>query len=749
MASRAANRLSQEHRRRLSLLSSTVAAGVTSVALGADPADIDTWYLSVADGLLDRVVAGYGQSRRMGADYLRRHGALQGHRVAQAAVPLATAQARTSLRVTGPVAFKTAIDAGHAPAQAVQVMASQMSGSASRLALQGDRDTLHETMAAGGGVVGYRRVLGGKGCDFCAMLASRGAVYLSERTASRTDSGRRYHDHCACYPEPLYAHEDEPSEVRLLQRFWRQATQGRSGDDARRAWRRFWDKRQRAIATAEPGGAVKVLPAASSGAASAGGAVAAVTVRPALAAAGTLAGVEKAFRAEYRRLTGRRVATNSHGDVQTAREHFEGLLRGVERFPGVNLTAVGRGTKPHYAQAITQSGGRGHLTVVGGGSGRVEFNEAFTGDRQKYLDSLAADVKAGWHPAGTASPVSIGAHEFGHVLDVGTLGEAIRPDLQRLIFRRATERDQALDALRAAGQPMSAEDFIAGRGAEGLMRREVGEYALKNHSELVAEAFADVMVNGPAASRLSREIVDLLEAEYRKGGLHVGVASTLPSAPVPRKGSPRRLHDEATLRAAYTFTDPVTGFRTEVDQIFHPGDPNPDLNEISKYRVVPPGRIMIRMDVLDASGRKVGESVRTIHPPGQARVNHNYLVLDKGIRGQGFATRFNAQAEDAYRANGIKIITLHADIDVGGYAWARAGYDFRSNQTRSATVAWAYVQAITRNYPPEVTREFRDLMMSGRATPLDLAMVGHTSGALTWPGKEIMLESDWQGVKTL
>jgi hypothetical protein len=152
---------------------------------------------------------------------------------------------------------------------------------------------------------------------------------------------------------------------------------------------------------------------------------------------------------------------------------------------------------------------------------------------------------------------------------------------------------------------------------------------------------------------------------------------------------------------------------------------------------------------VDASGKQIGQACRTVHPASQARVNHNFLVLNEGHRGQGFATRFNAHAEDTYRANGIKAITLDADIDVGGYAWARAGYDFRNNRTRSSTVAWAYVESIKRHHPSSAISRFRELHNNGNATPLDLAMVGHTPGASTWPGKEIMLDSDWQGVKTL
>lgn len=218
------------------------------------------------------------------------------------------------------------------------------------------------------------------------------------------------------------------------------------------------------------------------------------------------------------------------------------------------------------------------------------------------------------------------------------------------------------------------------------------------------------------------------------------------SAPM---GSPAAMHDEEQLKAAYTYSDPATGYHTEIDGIHRPGDPNPDFNEKGRYPTVPAGRTMVTLKIRDRDGNEVGQACRTIHPPSQARVNHNYLVLNPGQQGQGFASRFNAHAEDTYRGNGIKQVTLHADIDVGGYAWARSGYDFRNNTTRSSTTAAAFVASVRRGDPPAVTNKFKDLHNSGKATPLDLAMVGHTPGASTWPGKEIMLGSDWQGVKTL
>jgi len=282
------------------------------------------------------------------------------------------------------------------------------------------------------------------------------------------------------------------------------------------------------IGTPQGGNWVRVASAAGPAGSGIPAVAVSVSVRPALEAARTLNSVSDVFRDEFLRITGRRLSdVEFHGSLVTAREHAEGLLRGIERFPDVNLKSVLRGADSAYAHADTWHAMPATAVAPHVPSGgRVLFNDRWTRNRQKYVDSLANDVAASFHVRGTASPVAVAVHEFGHVLDMSTLSEAIRTDLTALIFRRATERDLRLDALRAAGKPIPHEDFAAGMGAAGLTMREVSGYGLKNHRELVAEAFTDVLINGPAASRLSREIFDLLEAEYRKGGRRVGITAT-------------------------------------------------------------------------------------------------------------------------------------------------------------------------------------------------------------------------------
>jgi len=124
----------------------------------------------------------------------------QAHRLAagveqvaiELAPPPAPAKVATALRVTSVVAARRAIGAGKTPAAAMQSAFVQSSGAATRLALDGGRDTVARSAPR------YQRVTSGGSCDFCRMLAGRGAVYYSDTV------GFRSHDWCACVSEPVY-----------------------------------------------------------------------------------------------------------------------------------------------------------------------------------------------------------------------------------------------------------------------------------------------------------------------------------------------------------------------------------------------------------------------------------------------------------------------------------------------------------------------------------------------------------------
>lgn len=210
-------------------------------------------------------------------------------------------------------------------------------------------------------------------------------------------------------------------------------------------------------------------------------------------------------------------------------------------------------------------------------------------------------------------------------------------------------------------------------------------------------------------------------ARKRKGGLFESEA-TAPTG---------TFSDEAQIRAAYEFHDPATGLTTKITGVAHYAQGNFSELQITVY---------------DSAGTQVGVISRAIHHDTNS-VGHSSINLDRGLRGQGFATRFNANAEQKYREAGVESIRLHAGSTVGGYAWARAGYGFADPASRQDVGARALEAG--GKYSASVRSEIRRVVDNPNSSPIDFAMIGHTAGAETWPGKEIMLGSEWDGVKIL
>lgn len=196
------------------------------------------------------------------------------------------------------------------------------------------------------------------------------------------------------------------------------------------------------------------------------------------------------------------------------------------------------------------------------------------------------------------------------------------------------------------------------------------------------------------------------------------------------------LSSPAAIRQTYERTDDETGLSTKVDNIAVEDD-------IAEFR----GWTRVDISVRNDDGDDVGEATFHISGDGQT-VYHSALVLEDGVQGQGFATRQMIHVVDAYRRAGVKTMTLDANHDVGGYAWARAGFSF--DQGRAARTGHGRDEIAGRfrnrasQYPAH-QEEMRRVASDPDASPIDFAMVGHTPGAKTWPGKEIMLESTWAG----
>lgn len=149
----------------------------------------------------------------------------------------------------GIATYKKALRTGATARQAKDRAATALSGTATRLSLEGGRSVISDTVAADDDVLGWMRLTDADPCSWCAMLASRGAVYKNERTAGRAKNDRftgegafKWHDHCGCVAIAVTS-GDDPHLQRAEELYdqWQQATAGHSGKGALNAWRQHWE----------------------------------------------------------------------------------------------------------------------------------------------------------------------------------------------------------------------------------------------------------------------------------------------------------------------------------------------------------------------------------------------------------------------------------------------------------------------------------------------------------------------------
>jgi hypothetical protein len=124
-----------------------------------------------------------------------------------------------------------------------QVALTNVDGAASRLVLNRGRETTLDAVLKDRQATGWAREARPNACSFCAMLATRGAVYKSARSAGE---GHPYHNHCHCQVVPVFGVYEPTAQVRQWQADWSRVTAGLSGHAARLAWRHFIEDQQAA-----------------------------------------------------------------------------------------------------------------------------------------------------------------------------------------------------------------------------------------------------------------------------------------------------------------------------------------------------------------------------------------------------------------------------------------------------------------------------------------------------------------------
>jgi hypothetical protein len=104
----------------------------------------------------------------------------------------------------------------------------------------------------------------------------------------------------------------------------------------------------------------------------------------------------------------------------------------------------------------------------------------------------------------------------------------------------------------------------------------------------------------------------------------------------------------------------------------------------------------VDLQLFDLSHQLMAELKRTFtkDDDGNWNVEHGSFVVSKAFQKQNIATDINENAEEQYEKLGIKSISLNANLDIGGYAWARQGYDFADNENESGKIQLSEMKKI-------------------------------------------------------
>lgn len=171
---------------------------------------------------------------------------------------------RISLLVEGNFNIKSQMPVTD-PVSTMKAAQVNSTGAAVRQSLKGARNVTANVVKFDKKVLGYARYTDGNPCHFCALLASRGAVYGRDSFA---DSGAKFrpndravevpsdyikvsrvHNNCRCTLRPVYSKSQEfDSEAKFYRQQWERISSqnsGKSPDEIAKVWRDQYEPYQR------------------------------------------------------------------------------------------------------------------------------------------------------------------------------------------------------------------------------------------------------------------------------------------------------------------------------------------------------------------------------------------------------------------------------------------------------------------------------------------------------------------------
>lgn len=195
-----ARQLTGVHRRQQLALRKATLAEMRKLWPALRWTDLDGTYPALAGASAEMVAKYRRNSAALAAAYLRAHrvaSGLDGNVRVVIPQTLNVKQFDATLHSLSVASLKKAAAQGIAADVAMGNALTRSSGALARLVLDAGRETVTRTTQNDEAAAGWRRILGGGGCDYCRERA--GLVFSSEAGAEFEAHGK-----CGCTSEPVY-----------------------------------------------------------------------------------------------------------------------------------------------------------------------------------------------------------------------------------------------------------------------------------------------------------------------------------------------------------------------------------------------------------------------------------------------------------------------------------------------------------------------------------------------------------------
>jgi hypothetical protein len=174
--------------------------------------------------------------------------------------------------------------------------------------------------------------------------------------------------------------------------------------------------------------------------------------------------------------------------------------------------------------------------------------------------------------------------------------------------------------------------------------------------------------------------------------------------------------------------------------------------------------------VLDANGRAVGHFSREMQ--GSDTIYHSIFSIQGAARDTGYGSALINKMFDSYKDAGLKKVKVSAGLDVGGYQWAKMGFNFSSGGIKENIGYGSTIQRKVRGLTgggtvPEAQRPALEALGDELARQVDEGVITRASQLASWGhrfswqehrngksirmhlGKAVMLGTGWSGTYNL